>query len=37
MENLLANLGTQVKAQYDSGRIGEYALQVQGTMRTVTG
>lgn len=37
IENLLANLGTQVKAQYDPRRIGEYALQVQGTMRTVTG
>lgn len=37
IEKLLANLGTQVKAQYHSRSIGEYALEVQGTMRTVVG
>jgi len=37
IQDLLANLGTQVKVQYDPNSVGPYALQVAGTMRTLTG
>lgn len=37
IQDLLANLGTQVKMQYDPNNVGPYALQVTGTMRTMTG
>ena len=33
----LSNLGTQVKAQYDPKNIGQYALDVVGTMRILRG
>lgn len=37
IENLLASLGSQVRTQYHPQRIGPYALQVHGTMRTLKG
>ncbi len=37
IQNLLSNLGTQVKCQYDPNNIGPYALDVIGTMRIVKG
>lgn len=37
MQDLLANLGTQVRMQYDPDKVGPYALSVTGTMRTLTG
>ena len=36
-ENLISNLGTQVRVQYNSNKIGPYALDVVGTMRIVRG
>lgn len=36
MEALMANLGTQVRTQYNPRRIGEYALRVRGSIRTIT-
>jgi hypothetical protein len=34
---LISNLGTQIKAQYDSNKIGQDALTVVGNMRIVRG
>ncbi|WP_332774537.1 hypothetical protein [Polaromonas sp.] len=33
----LSNLGTRVKMQYDPKKIGQYALDIVGTMRTLRG
>lgn len=37
IQDLVANLGTRVRMQYDPNNIGEYALSVVGTMRTLNG
>ena len=37
IQNLLSNLGTQVKCQYNPNNVGPYALDVIGTMRIVNG
>lgn len=37
IEILLSNIGTRVKAQYDPNKIGPYALDVTGAMRTLRG
>jgi hypothetical protein len=36
-KNLLANLGTQVRAQYDPNNIGQVALEVKGTVAILKG
>jgi hypothetical protein len=37
MEILVSNLGTQIQTQYDSTKIGQFALEVVGTMRILRG
>ncbi len=37
MDIFLSNLGTRVKRQYNPKKIGQYALDVVGTMRTLRG
>lgn len=37
IQDLITNLGTQVRMQYDPNNIGPYALSVTGTMHTLTG
>lgn len=34
---LLSNLGTQVKCQYHPQKISQYAIDVIGTMKTISG
>jgi hypothetical protein len=36
-KNLISNLGTQIRAQYDQNNIGQFALKVVGNMRIISG